>query len=132
LFMIRRPPRSTLFPYTTLFRSKPDQLMLAFAVPVLLLVTVQALLSRAHANWAAVSYVSATVLVTATMLREGAWRWLKGSLALHAAILLGIGIATATAGSFRLPVGGDPFARTLGWRAIADETATVLAEARPS
>src|SRR2546426_3251392 len=23
--MIRRPPRSTLFPYTTLFRSKPDQ-----------------------------------------------------------------------------------------------------------
>src|SRR5689334_23472821 len=23
--MIRRPPRSTLFPYTTLFRSNPDQ-----------------------------------------------------------------------------------------------------------
>src|SRR3712207_9061950 len=26
--MIRRPPRSTLFPYTTLFRSDPDVLML--------------------------------------------------------------------------------------------------------
>src|SRR6266511_4606435 len=25
--MIRRPPRSTLFPYTTLFRSPPDQLV---------------------------------------------------------------------------------------------------------
>src|SRR5258708_25530810 len=25
--MIRRPPRSTLFPYTTLFRSSPDVLM---------------------------------------------------------------------------------------------------------
>src|SRR5256885_6578156 len=25
--MIRRPPRSTLFPYTTLFRSAPDQLL---------------------------------------------------------------------------------------------------------
>src|SRR5438105_5888174 len=24
-FMIRRPPRSTLFPYTTLFRSPPDR-----------------------------------------------------------------------------------------------------------
>src|SRR2546426_8849375 len=24
--MIRRPPRSTLFPYTTLFRSKPERL----------------------------------------------------------------------------------------------------------
>src|SRR3712207_8600283 len=27
--MIRRPPRSTLFPYTTLFRSKPQELKLA-------------------------------------------------------------------------------------------------------
>src|SRR3989441_1864365 len=26
--MIRRPPRSTLFPYTTLFRSHPDRLVL--------------------------------------------------------------------------------------------------------
>src|SRR3712207_8888822 len=25
--MIRRPPRSTLFPYTTLFRSQPDMLI---------------------------------------------------------------------------------------------------------
>src|SRR5690348_17877280 len=24
--MLRRPPRSTLFPYTTLFRSRPDQI----------------------------------------------------------------------------------------------------------
>src|SRR3712207_8024234 len=31
--MIRRPPRSTLFPYTTLFRS--DMTVLGFAVPAL-------------------------------------------------------------------------------------------------
>src|SRR3712207_9122454 len=30
--MIRRPPRSTLFPYTTLFRSYPDRRELARAV----------------------------------------------------------------------------------------------------
>src|SRR2546430_8060044 len=29
--MIRRPPRSTLFPYTTLFRSRPVWLLLPFA-----------------------------------------------------------------------------------------------------
>src|SRR3712207_7660624 len=29
--MIRRPPRSTLFPYTTLFRSRPAQAALASA-----------------------------------------------------------------------------------------------------
>src|SRR3712207_6880399 len=27
--MIRRPPRSTLFPYTTLFRSRPIQLLIS-------------------------------------------------------------------------------------------------------
>src|SRR5687767_15231187 len=30
--MIRRPPRSTLFPYTTLFRSKADEAAVANAV----------------------------------------------------------------------------------------------------
>src|SRR5256885_8833819 len=35
--MIRRPPRSTLFPYTTLFRSKPR----ALAIPLRLLVVAQ-------------------------------------------------------------------------------------------
>src|SRR2546426_6346034 len=32
--MIRRPPRSTLFPYTTLFRSRPEmQLLISVAGP---------------------------------------------------------------------------------------------------
>src|SRR5438034_4713098 len=33
--MIRRPPRSTLFPYTTLFRSIVCGAMLAFVVPTM-------------------------------------------------------------------------------------------------
>src|SRR6266849_5187130 len=33
--MIRPPPRSTLFPYTTLFRSRPQQLPVHFVEPVL-------------------------------------------------------------------------------------------------
>src|SRR2546421_12508779 len=33
--MIRRPPRSTLFPYTTLFRSKPSPRAAAPSAPVL-------------------------------------------------------------------------------------------------
>src|SRR3989442_9654506 len=28
--MIRRPPRSTLFPYTTLFRSRPDTVQIVY------------------------------------------------------------------------------------------------------
>src|SRR5436189_3010048 len=32
--MLRRPPRSTLFPYTTLFRSKVEELLRQFLTPV--------------------------------------------------------------------------------------------------
>src|SRR3712207_8049859 len=33
--MIRRPPRSTLFPYTTLFRSQPDAVVADLWMPTL-------------------------------------------------------------------------------------------------
>ena len=109
---------------------EPDRMLLAFALPVLAIVTVIAFISRAHANWAAVSYVAASVLVTATLVREASWRLLRGSLALHAVLVLAIAVATAQAGRFRLPSGVDPFARTLGWKALADETRSALEAAR--
>ena len=69
---------------------EPDRLLLAFALPVLVVITLQALLSRAHANWAAVSYVAGTVLVTATLVRDLSWRWLAASFAINgtAAVLI--------------------------------------------
>src|SRR2546429_9368774 len=39
--MIRRPPRSTLFPYTTLFRSEPERRLAAIEDLVPLLVPVE-------------------------------------------------------------------------------------------
>ena len=101
--------------------SEPDALLLAFAIPVILIVTTQAFISRAHANWAAVSYVAATVLVTATMVRDLSWRWLSASLALHTAVLAGLVGAVAVAGQFALPGGADPFKRTLGWSELSTE-----------
>src|SRR3712207_7904517 len=37
VFMIRRPPRSTLFPYTTLFRSQPQPAMHLDRLPDIIL-----------------------------------------------------------------------------------------------
>lgn len=107
---------------------EPDRLLLAFALPVLAAITVQALLSRAHANWAAVSYVSATVLVSATMLRQPASGWLRASFAVHLAVLALLAVGTALAGRVALPA--DPFARTLGWREVAQATQAELERAR--
>ncbi len=110
--------------------SPEDRLLLSFALPVLVVITVQAFISRAHANWAAVSYVAATVLVIATMVRDFDWKWLRGSMVLHVAILLALVVATIFAGRFVLPGGVDPFARTLGWKALATATRQQLNEAR--
>jgi 4-amino-4-deoxy-L-arabinose transferase-like glycosyltransferase len=108
----------------------PDRLLLAFALPVLCIVTMQAFISRAHANWAAVSYIAAVVLVSGVMVREQAWRWIRASFAIHAAVIVLLAVATAAAGRFALPGGADPFARTLGWRAVAEATRVELAKAR--
>ena len=57
--------------------------------------------------------------MTAVMIRDGAWNWLRSSLAINASIAVVIAIATWQAGEFTLPGVGDPFARTLGNRALA-------------
>src|SRR5438093_10325870 len=46
--MIRRPPRSTLFPYTTLFRSHPETLPAGVVLPFPDLATYRAASNKAH------------------------------------------------------------------------------------
>src|SRR3712207_9115569 len=48
--MIRRPPRSTLFPYTTLFRSRPQRAVGAFALALELQHAVNEVLEHARAG----------------------------------------------------------------------------------
>jgi 4-amino-4-deoxy-L-arabinose transferase-like glycosyltransferase len=101
----------------------PERLLLAFCVPVLLLMATQALLSRAHANWAAFAYIAATVLIASVLLRHRWRRVFIASLAIHLAIALLIGIGGIFAGRLALPGGFDPYARLLGWKALAEVSA---------
>lgn len=103
-------------------RDDATRLLLAFSVPALTIVLAQALISRAHANWAAFAYIAATILVTAALKREGWTRLFQASLALHLAAMIVLGIGGALAGRLALP-GGDPYARVLGWRALAEAAA---------
>lgn len=98
------------------------KLLLAFSMPVIILMILQAFLSRAHANWAAFAYIAGTVLVTAVMLRGGWTRIFRFSLGLHLAVVIIIAAANMVAGRIALP-GGDPYARVLGWKALAETAA---------
>ncbi|MEM9421530.1 MAG: glycosyltransferase family 39 protein [Pseudomonadota bacterium] len=61
-----------------------DLLLLSFIVPPLLIISVQALISRAHANWAMTAYPAAMILLPVWLIRLRA-RWvLWSSIALHA------------------------------------------------
>lgn len=100
--------------------SDSDRLLLIFSVPVIVLIVGQAFLSRAHANWAAVAYPAATILVTDFLLRRD-WRQLfTASLALHLACMFLITATNWAAPALALPGALDPYKRMLGWRGIAD------------
>lgn len=66
--------------------SQPDLLLLCFIIPPLLIVSAQALLSRANANWSGASYAPGAVLVAAWLMRWRARRWLLAATLMQAAL----------------------------------------------
>jgi len=83
-------------------------LTLCFAAPLLAVILVQALLSRAHANWAAPAYITATIAVAAWALASGREWIVRGSLALHLAAAIALVAGTLTFDAGWLPRTFDP------------------------
>ncbi|GBF26646.1 hypothetical protein MnTg02_01687 [bacterium MnTg02] len=106
----------------------PGRMLLSFSVPVILLITCQALLSRAHANWAAVAYPAATILVTAMLFQENRKRWFQLAFSLHLLVLFVLAISFAMAPQIARISPGTPFKRLLGWEALAGVTQAKLQE----
>lgn len=110
-------------------KADPVWVMLAcFCVPALLIVTGQAFLSRAHANWAASAYAAGTLLTIAFLLRGPLWRRyvLIGSLVFHT--LVGASFATfAISPRLAESVGlANAFKRVRGWPETADALASAV------
>jgi len=98
-----------------------------FAVPFLAIISLQALLARAHLNWAVPTYVTATVLVVAVLLGAGRRRWLAAAVALN--LLLGFAIhhfdALARMAGVELTAATDPYKRMRGWDVLGREVQAV-------
>lgn len=106
----------------------PDRLLLAFVGPPLVLVFVQAFLSRANANWAAVAYAPAVVLVAAWLIQWNARRWLMTGLVFQVALAVMVLVFGAWPTlADRAGLGGS-FKRVRGWETGA-ERVLVAAEA---
>lgn len=106
-----------------------DRLLIAFAIPPLAIITAQALLRGANANWAAAAFVSAGIVVVALWVRQERFRLIAATLAigvLAQVLLLAGDVYAYRVGLAALGPKGDAYRRTLGWREFG---ATVRARA---
>jgi 4-amino-4-deoxy-L-arabinose transferase-like glycosyltransferase len=114
------------------FAGSRARLLAIFAVPTLIMMLAVSLLSHAEPNWAAPTYVSATVLVVAWALGRRWQRAVAWSLVVNlagAAALFGGPAALAAAG-IPLPARYDPLHRLEGWHVLAASVAAALAQHR--
>lgn len=100
--------------------SPAETFLLAWTVPPLAVITVQAFLSRANANWAATAYPTATVLV-AFWLVGTAPRWMRYvTLLPHLAASFAFAMIVAVWPDLRIPQTDRGFSRMSGWEEAAE------------
>jgi 4-amino-4-deoxy-L-arabinose transferase-like glycosyltransferase len=112
--------------------TREDRLMLAFAVTPVAAIVALSFFRNVNANWAAATFVSATVVVIAVWVREGWTKLLATTLALGLltqVVLLAGDVFAYQAGIPALGAKGDIYHRTLGWRGLGDAVARKASEA---
>jgi 4-amino-4-deoxy-L-arabinose transferase-like glycosyltransferase len=108
--------------------SREQKLLIAFSLPVLLLISFQAIMSKAYANWAATTYPAATILLAQLLVTRVPALWTRVSLGLHGFVFAFLAVAVCFAGPGQLPVPNDrnPFERVWGGRHLADAASEIL------
>jgi 4-amino-4-deoxy-L-arabinose transferase-like glycosyltransferase len=100
--------------------------LLSFVLPILIIVTVQAFISRANANWAATAYIGGTILVTGWITISGRKWVLKASLCLHFLTMLIIIFYSLGLPGFYPPLKSDPLRKLRGWTETAQKISAVM------
>ncbi len=98
-------------------------ILFLFAIVTLGTIMVLSFLSRSYANWAAVTYVSATILVVAYLLEMKKEKLLKISVIIHTilAIIFFHYHALASFAGVELTRKIDPYKRVSGWSAVSEQ-----------
>lgn len=109
--------RASAPPAVVWYRDARYRLLACFALPFLGIISLQALLGRANANWAAMTYAAGIIFCVAALVQQRRWRWLGVGLIVN---LAATGIAYHY--DFLLHTAGvaltrktDVFKRVRGW-----------------
>ncbi len=112
------------------FKNDRFKLLYFFTVPFLAIITLQSFLSRAFANWAAPTYIAATILVVAYLVYQNRTSLLKAGIAINIILALIFYHYHALANflNIELTSKNDPYKRVLGWSELAKEVSKILNE----
>lgn len=108
--------------------SDTEKLLVWFSLPVVFLITLQAFVAKAEANWGVTAYVAGTVLAVMVLSRL----WPKGlniSLGIGAVASILFPLATIFAHQLVLPGGNEIMKRYLGRAEISREAAELARQA---
>ncbi len=102
----------------------------AFALPMLLIITLQSLLGRANANWAAPAFVTAAILVAAWLSLNRCQGVLMVGVAFNVALMPVVYHfdSLVNAAGVQLTRASDPFKRVRGWDRVGEEIRAIAAE----
>ncbi len=102
---------------------RANRLLAVFSLTFLGVITMQALLGRAHANWAAPSFVAASILLAHWCVSRP--RWLLAALLINVMFMFGIYHYERGAHLFGVELSGttDPFKRVRGWEQLSGQFA---------
>ncbi|HEY4283264.1 MAG TPA: glycosyltransferase family 39 protein [Chthoniobacterales bacterium] len=101
---------------------RADRIMIMFALPPLVLVTLVALVTGAKANWAASSAISMTIVATALLVRLRQWRWLEVSVSIGIVLQVILFVTDGFADRISVPFLAQPdvYHRTMGWKSMSN------------
>jgi len=105
-----------------------ERWLTCFILPVIIIIAIQAVLSRAHANWAATAYPAASVFIGGFLIRARGWRpayWVGIGLQVVIGVLA-ITLALAPP-SWSAALGRDnDLKRVRGWQDISQQLAAEI------
>lgn len=104
-----------------------DRLLLFFSLPILVLIALEGLRSRAHGNWAATAFPAVVVLTTAVIIQRREWRVLAASVGINGLLSLAVAIGVVVATPVNTPRTLKPVWQLFGWNEFADEVKVLAA-----
>jgi len=116
-----------IFKISTIFSKREYKLLYAFSIPFLSVISLQALLERANANWALPTYVAATVLIV-YYLYEKSKKWLYIGIFIDITLMLLVYFyhPIMHALNIELTKKNDFYRRVLGWNELAKEINPII------